>query len=124
MFISDVYLHNDYEGNDSTTNIPNLLPLSIKILDKTVWNAVPSCRSPSWCSKDWMISKMCGSVQYRHGGLVTIDVISLAESINNMQLDVREGNQGDVDQSDQLVHPADVFSHNADTLPVFCHVLV
>ena len=43
-------------------------------------------------------------MQHRHGGLVAVNVVSLAEGVHDVQLDVWEGDEGGVDQADELVH--------------------
>ena len=65
---------------------------------------------------------MCGSVEDRHAGLVSINVIAITEGVHNVQLDVGEGVEGDVDQSDDLIHALQILTHAGDTLPVICHV--
>merc|ERR1719334_1367566 len=62
-------------------------------------------------------------MDYWHGGLVTINIISFAECVHDVELDVWESDEGDVDQADELVHPTDIFPHYTDTFPVICHVL-
>ena len=122
MLISAVYLKIFALINRSDYWFFSLLPLSIDLLYESVWHPIPSKRFSSWLSKDRVIASVCGSVEDRHTGLVSINVIAITEGVHNVQLDVGEGIEGDVDQPDDLIHALQILTHAGDTLPVICHV--
>ena len=50
-------------------------------------------------------------------------VLTLAEAVQDVELEVREGGEGDVDQLQHGLQPPAVFAQHADALPVLGHVL-
>jgi len=51
-------------------------------------------------------------------------VLTLAEAVNNVELEVREGGEGDVDQLQHGLQPPAVLAQHGDALPVLRHVLL
>ena len=51
-------------------------------------------------------------------------VLTLAEAVQDVELEVREGGEGDVDQLQHGLQPPAVLAQHADALPVVHHVLV
>ena len=66
---------------------------------------------------------MGGGVDHWHRGLVTVDVVALAERVDDVQLDVGEGGERVEDEGGQVLHALDVLPHERDALPVVHHVL-
>ena len=66
---------------------------------------------------------MGGCVYHWHRGLVTVDVVALAERVHDVQLDVGEGDHGVEHEGLELLVAAQVLAHRADALPVVHHVL-
>ena len=102
----------------------HLLPLSIDVLDEAVGNPVPGERLVGRLSEPRVPTKMGGGVDHWHRGLVTVDVVALAERVHDVQLDVGEGDHGVEHEGLKLVVAAQVLAHRADALPVVHHVLV
>ena len=102
----------------------HLLPLSIDVLDEAVGHPVPRERLVGRFSEHRVPTKMGGCVYHWHRGLVTVDVVALAERIHDVQLDVGEGGEGVEDEGGQVLHALDVLPHERDALPVVHHVLV
>ena len=75
----------------------HLLPLPIDVLDEAVGNPVPRERLVGRFSEHRVPTKMGGCVYHWHRGLVTVDVVALAERVHDVQLQVGEGGQRDVD---------------------------
>ena len=50
-------------------------------------------------------------------------VLTLAEAVQDVELEVREGGEGDVDQLQHGLQPPAVLAQHADALPVIRHVL-
>ena len=50
-------------------------------------------------------------------------VLTLAEAVNNMELEVGEGGEGDVDQLQHGLQPPHILAQHGDALPVIRHVL-
>ena len=66
---------------------------------------------------------MGGCVYHWHRGLVTVDVVALAKRVDDVQLDVGEGDHGVEHEGLELLVAAQVLAHRADALPVVHHVL-
>ena len=99
-----------------------LLPLSVNVLDEAVGDAVPCEGLVSGLPKHRVVAEMSCRVDHRHGRLITVDVVPLAERVHDVQLDVREGGDGVEDEGLELLVAAQVFSHRTDTLPIVHHV--
>ena len=50
-------------------------------------------------------------------------VLTLAEAVNNMELEVWEGGECDVDQLKHGLQPPHILAQHGDALPVIRHVL-
>ena len=50
-------------------------------------------------------------------------VLTLTEAVNNVELEVGEGGEGDVDQLQHGLQPPAVLAQHGDALPVLGHVL-
>ena len=100
----------------------HLLPLSIDVLDEAVGHPVPRERLVGRFSEHRVPTKMGGCVYHWHRGLVTVDVVALAERIHDVQLDVGEGDHGVEHEGLELLVAAQVLAHRADALPVVHHV--
>ena len=50
-------------------------------------------------------------------------VLTLAEAVQDVELEVREGGEGDVDQLQHGLQPPAVLAQHGDALPVLGHVL-
>ena len=50
-------------------------------------------------------------------------VLTLAEAVNNVELEVGEGGEGDVDQLQHSLQPPHILAQHRDALPVIRHVL-
>ena len=51
------------------------------------------------------------------------NVLTLTEAVNNVELEVGEGGEGDVDQVQHGLQPPAVLAQHGDALPVLRHVL-
>ena len=50
-------------------------------------------------------------------------VLTLTEAVNNVELEVGEGGEGDVDQVQHGLQPPHILAQHRDALPVIRHVL-
>ena len=51
-------------------------------------------------------------------------VLTLAEAVQDVELEVREGGEGDVDQLQHGLQPPHILAQHRDALPVLRHVLL